>query len=536
MQSPLLQRLSLLLLFFASYQTTNSQPLSTKGRWLIDAASARRVKLRCVNWAAHMPAVIAEGLDKQPLKSITMRAASLGFNCVRLTYATHLFTKEEYEKLTVRESLRSLGLVEALDGLGRNNEGMVGMGVREAYDEVVKAIGDAGMMVVLDNHVSKPMWCCAGDDGNGFFGDLYFDPDEWLRGLDFVARRFRPYSQVIGMSMRNELRGPRESEAAWYKNIAQGASKIHEANPDVLVIVSGLHYDTDLSFLLHRPLNSTYDNKLVFEAHWYSFGQRQAWANKSPNSVCSGATKMFDERAAFLTQGDDEAATPLFVSEFGVDQRGWNRADNRFLSCFLSFAAETDLDWALWTLQGSYYVRKGVVGLDETYGVLDANWDQPRNPKFQQRFRLIQQMLQDPDSSKVTYQIIYHPHTGKCLSVDGNNSVLLSDCLERTRWSYNEGGGSRVQLIESSHCLRVAGDGLPVVLSPECTDNLSTWSVASGSRHQIFAMDLQGRELCLEGNSTEGVILTRECLCLRNSTCSENPQIQWFKFVPTNIA
>lgn len=202
--------------------------------------------------------------------------------------------------------------------------------------------------------------------------------------------------QVIGMSMRNELRGPRESQEAWYRNITEGASRIHEANPNVLVIVSGLHYDTDLSFLHHQPLNSTYDNKLVFEVHWYSFSIRRDWANKSPNIVCSSATKKLEQQAAFLVKNDDDGdgGTPLFVSEFGVDQRGWNRADNRFLSCFLMFAAEKDLDWALWALQGSYYKRNGVVGLDETYGVLDFNWDQPRNPKFQQRFRLIQQMLQ----------------------------------------------------------------------------------------------------------------------------------------------
>ncbi|XP_039121534.1 glycosyl hydrolase 5 family protein-like [Dioscorea cayenensis subsp. rotundata] len=538
--SPPLQRLSLLplllpLLFLAMF--TNSQPLSTSGRWLIDTSTAKRMKLRCVNWAAHMPAVVAEGLDKQPLNSITMRAASLGFNCVRLTWATHLFTKEHYENLTVGESLRSLGLDKALEGVKRNNGGMVGMGVREAYDEVVKAIGDAGMMVVLDNHVSRPQWCCGGQDGNGFFGDLYFDPDDWLIGLDFVARRFRGYSQVIGMSMRNELRGPRESQEAWYRNITEGASRIHEANPNVLVIVSGLHYDTDLSFLHHQPLNSTYDNKLVFEVHWYSFSIRRDWANKSPNIVCSSATKKLEQQAAFLVKNDDDGdgGTPLFVSEFGVDQRGWNRADNRFLSCFLMFAAEKDLDWALWALQGSYYKRNGVVGLDETYGVFDFNWDQPRNPKFQQRFRLIQQMLQVSDSSSnATYQIIYHPHSGKCLNADENNKVLLSDCQKKSRWNYN-GEGSQVQLVGSTNCLQLVGDGLPVVLSSECDDNRSTWKAVSESKYQIFAKDLQGRALCLEGNSTEASILTKECLCLGNSTCSENPQVQWFNFVPSNI-
>ncbi|KAG4989948.1 hypothetical protein JHK84_032503 [Glycine max] len=45
--------------------------------------------------------------------------------------------------------------------------------------EVVKGLGDNGVMVILDNHVSKPRWCCSDDDGNGFFGDSYFDPDQY---------------------------------------------------------------------------------------------------------------------------------------------------------------------------------------------------------------------------------------------------------------------------------------------------------------------------------------------------------------------
>lgn len=140
-----------------------------------------------------------------------------------------------------------------------------------------------------------------------------------------------------------------------------------------------------------------------------------------------------------------------------------------------------------------------------------------------------------PDSSSnATYQIIYHPHSGKCLNADENNKVLLSDCQKKSRWNYN-GEGSQVQLVGSTNCLQLVGDGLPVVLSSECDDNRSTWKAVSESKYQIFAKDLQGRALCLEGNSTEASILTKECLCLGNSTCSENPQVQWFNFVPSNI-
>jgi hypothetical protein len=41
--------------------------------------------------------------------------------------------------------------------------------------------------------------------------------------------------------------------------------------------------------------------------------------------------------------------------------------------------ADLVLDWALWALQGSYYLREGVLGLDEVYGVLDWAWCRPHN-------------------------------------------------------------------------------------------------------------------------------------------------------------
>ena len=99
------------------------------------------------------------------------------------------------------------------------------------------------------------------------------------------------------MSLRNELRGPRQSEADWYRYVTLGATAIHEANPDLLVVVSGLSYDTDLSFLSSRPLPSRLDGKLVFETHWYSFPRRREWEALSPTRVCSDAAGWFDARA-----------------------------------------------------------------------------------------------------------------------------------------------------------------------------------------------------------------------------------------------
>lgn len=82
---------------------------------------------------------------------------------------------------------------------------------------VVSSLGEKKVMVILDNHLSKPGWCCGGNDGNGFFGDTYFDPDVWVEGLTRMATMFAGAPNVVGMSLRNELRGPRQNTNDWYK-------------------------------------------------------------------------------------------------------------------------------------------------------------------------------------------------------------------------------------------------------------------------------------------------------------------------------
>ena len=72
-------------------------------------------------------------------------------------------------------------------------------------------------MVILDNHLTKSGWCCANNDGNGFFGDNFFDPTVWTAALSKMAATFNGVSNVVGMSLRNELRGPKQNVNDWFK-------------------------------------------------------------------------------------------------------------------------------------------------------------------------------------------------------------------------------------------------------------------------------------------------------------------------------
>lgn len=183
-----------IILFFIFAKISHSLPLSTKSRWVIDELTGERVKFKCVNWPAHMKPMLAEGLDKRPLGLIVRQFASLGFNCVRLTWATHMFTR--YSKKTVVQTFRDLKLTNAIAGLEKNNPRVLNLTVVDAFSTVINVIKSYGVMVVLDNHVSEPMWCCSNNDGNGFFGDKYFDGQEWLNGLSNVGQRYRKTPMV----------------------------------------------------------------------------------------------------------------------------------------------------------------------------------------------------------------------------------------------------------------------------------------------------------------------------------------------------
>lgn len=308
----------------------------------------------------------------------------------------------------------------------------------------------------------------------------------------------------------------------------KGAEVVHSSNPDLLVIVSGLSYDKDFSFLRNGPLNLSFTGKLVFEVHWYGFSDGDSWKTGNPNQVCGLVVDNIMRRGGFLL----DQGYPLFVSEFGVDQRGTNVNDNRYLNCFLGWAAEHDLDWALWTLVGSYYFREGVIGMEEFYGVLNWNWCETRNSSFLQKISILQSPFQGPGlPERRPHKTIYHPSTGLCIQRKSLKSFFeplqLGPCSKAEAWTYTP---QNILTVKGTYfCLQADDIGKPPNLGILCTDSSSKWEAISDSKMHLASKLHNGTTVCLDVDSDNGLVINN-CNCLSNNNICD-PSSQWFKII-----
>ena len=370
------------------------RPLSTSGRWIVNEANSR-VKLRCVNWAGHMETMIPEGLHRQSAHQIAKFIAEQGFNCVRLTYSIDMalapdtLIADSFPAAAKAASVPAAELASMYTAVTQMNPRLAphGKTVLDAFSLVIHALAIVGVAVILDNHVSHATWCCSHDDGNGWFGSAgisgpnthFFDVDNWVAGLTAMANYASKHRHVVGLSIRNEFRprgrDRRNAEKQWNKMAQKAGLAIHAANPNALILMGGIDYATELGWLYNNPLDlSQFGNKVVMEYHSYPFG----W-----NGDCAGMKDMIGRQAGYLLAEGHPYTAPLFISEFGIIQDGSaSQHDLAWLQCLSEYLVGNDADWAVWAVQGSYYVRQGLTDFDETWGLLKKDWITPRNSGF----------------------------------------------------------------------------------------------------------------------------------------------------------
>jgi len=359
-------------------------PLSTRGRFVVDARG-QRVRLAGVNWyGAHEDDGVAPGLDRTDRRTLASRIALLGFNSVRLPFS--LWMTQQAAPVP--------------DAYLAANPDLSGATPLQVYDACVEALTGAGLIVIPNCHILDPGWCCSEDDRNG----LWYN-DRWPAGKFFaawqdMAARYRSNPLVAAMDIVNEPRRtrvgwrvltptwgsrPRTDLAAMY---TAAGNLIHEVSPDVLIICEGLGYAADLTGVARYPVRLERPDKVVYSLHDYS------WFHPRRQPRQAYFAQMHDRGGYILSQ----QIAPLWIGEFGNNPRlpanfglgGAGDADTGvWWGNIEAWLTGQDVDWCWWALnptqpRGSIPVtrqHRSNWGDPEPWGLLAPDWHGVASPQ-----------------------------------------------------------------------------------------------------------------------------------------------------------
>jgi hypothetical protein len=201
--------------------------------------------------------------------------------------------------------------------------------------------------------------------------------------MRFMAQKTvdRPY--VIAMSLRNELRGPRQNQPDWYRYVLRGILEaISLVNPQLLIVISGLNYDLNLTFIRSRSIQElvpqSIQNKIVYEAHWYS------WSGYGPLDNCTKMIEGIQNAWGFILESNHSYTAPVWLTEFGTNVDSFT-GDDQFIDCvksFLQTPLTNTMSWSYWVLVGTYYIRSGTIEEHDSFGLLTDNWKEIKSKTF----------------------------------------------------------------------------------------------------------------------------------------------------------
>ncbi|KAJ1018163.1 hypothetical protein NDA16_005029 [Ustilago loliicola] len=371
-------------------------PFKTEGNQ-IKNANGEPVILVGTNWPGSGETMIPEGIEFRSIADIVSMMKYVGYNFVRHTYP-----------------------IQMIDQIYDNN----GTDVTVQH-ALLYALGEDNGTRIMDNHISRAIWCCSHDDGNAWFGDIDFDISKWHRGHAYMAEWAKKHSNIVSMSLRNELRksavkpGLEYNWKTWWGNVSEAAENIHATNPDLLITISGVDYDIDLSALttqanlLNAPyVNNDMDkvanadslaptyadiantkfgkaNKAVLELHAYKmstyyqdhledcgaiqaglyrFGFNALGESARPDS-CNNSTDFFDPYSC----PPAKITLPTLLTEFG-DAQDSSYGNVTMQKCLRDFTTKNKIGWAHWAIAGSYRIRQNVVFNNDTWGLTNPTW------------------------------------------------------------------------------------------------------------------------------------------------------------------
>jgi aryl-phospho-beta-D-glucosidase BglC (GH1 family) len=338
-------------------------PLRTRGRDVVDV-NGKRFKLASVNWyGASDEQFIPGGLDIQHRSEIANAIKRMGFNSVRLPYA---------DEMVVSNPLIPSELLAA-------NPDLVGLRALDVYEAVVNSLTEAGLAVIVNNHITQATWCCGINPCDAAWTNAYLGglcrvkqtEDQWIKNWEIVMKPYVNNSHVIGADLRNEVRGfwGTMKWKAWAKAAERAGNALLAIQPDWLIVVEGTSSSNDLAGVWERPVVLDVQDRVVYSSHVYSWSGWGTLEGRYAKRAYASFAKSMRENWAYLL---DENIAPVWVGEIGAPHLP-DKGDRNYWDNLLKFMKEEDSDFAYWAINP----RKPHGNESESYSVLKDDWLTP---------------------------------------------------------------------------------------------------------------------------------------------------------------
>lgn len=252
---------------------------------------------------------------------------SWGANCIRLPFNYRLIEPED----------RPYGL---------NEEGL------SYLDKAVKWCEKHGIYCILDLHAAP------GAQNDAWHSDSYgkqelfsseANKDRYMRLWFFLADRYRDASAIAGYDVLNEpVVGILEENQVrdLYEKVTR---EIRDTDKKHIIFLEGNVWAQRLEFL-GKPK----DNNTAYSVHCYApldfthnFEVDTRYPGKAYNMMWD--KKMFDSIAKAYDDFAKKANVPLFLGEFGVNARGGNYGEDKWVRDVLSAGKKYGISWTYWT-------------------------------------------------------------------------------------------------------------------------------------------------------------------------------------------
>jgi endoglucanase len=326
-----------------------SRWLHTRGASIVDASGAA-VRLTGISWFGFETSTFApHGLWERPLDAILDDVVALGYNMLRIPFATQM--------LDAGSTSNGIDFAQ--------NPGLAGKKPIEVLDALVASAGARGLRIVLDRHrpdaaAQSALWYTA-----------EYSEARWIDDWKMLAQRYAKDPTVIGFDLHNEPHGAAtwgsgDQATDWRLAAERAGAAVQSVNPELLVVVEGVEtvdgqgtwWGGNLRAAKRAPVRLPVANHVVYSPHEYPASVApQPWL--SAPDFPANLPAVWDETWGYLVAED---VAPVWIGELGTKYE--SAGDQAWLGALASYIARTQMSFAFWCLNPD----------SSTGGILKGDW------------------------------------------------------------------------------------------------------------------------------------------------------------------